>query len=91
MRLTTGQINDFEKSAIWRDILAELDIWLEEIRDQLENADLDFDHRTLDQLGGNAKAIRMMKMMPEVLSSLANDEEVERKSVREQLKGGRNG
>ena len=78
MRSTPGQIEDFSQSMIWRDICEELDIWLERIRDELENMDLSADHRTLDQLSGNAKAIRNVKMILETLNNVSEmDEEGE--------------
>jgi len=73
MRSTLGQLKDFKESVFWQDISEELDVWLEEIRNQLENGDLNFSHRTLDQLGGSAKAIRNIKNLPEVLIGLAED------------------
>jgi len=78
MRSTVGQIEDFSQSFIWQDICEELDYWLERIRDELENLDLSADHRTLDQLSGNAKAIRNVKMILETLVNLSEDEEGER-------------
>lgn len=78
MRSTVGQIEDFSQSMIWRDICEELDVWLRRIRDELENMDLSASHRTLDQLSGNAKAIRNVKMILETLTNVSEmDEEGE--------------
>jgi hypothetical protein len=90
MRSTSGQLKDFEESVVWQDIKEELGIWLTEIRDQLENSDMQFSSRVLDQLGGSAKALRMVQMIPEVLRNLAEDEEDERLRISKELKGGRN-
>ena len=85
MRSTIGQLKDFKSSVFWQDIEEELDIWLEEVRNQLENGDLQFDHRTLDQLGGCAKAIRNMKNLPEVLIGIAEDNKELREQIFEEL------
>ena len=73
MRSTVGQLNDFKDSVFWQDCNEELDIWIEEIRNQLENLDLQFDGRALDQLGGCAKALRHAKQLPNVLIAIAED------------------
>jgi hypothetical protein len=75
MRSTPGQIEEFSQSLIWRDICEELDFWLERIRDELENTDLSSSHRTLDQLSGNAKAIRNVMMILETLVNLSREDE----------------
>jgi hypothetical protein len=75
MKSTVGQIKDFKSSIFWQDVCEELDIWLGEVRNQLENPSLEMSHRTLDQLSGSAKAIRNLKRMPEVLIGLAEDSE----------------
>ena len=74
MRSSAGSLKDFKDSAIWQDICEEVDVWLDEIRNQLENPDLDMSHRTLDQLGGNAKALRRVKDIPDVLIGLSREE-----------------
>lgn len=86
---SASQIKEFSEGIIWKDMLAEIDIWLEQIRNELENNSLGFSHRTLDQLGGCAKALRNMKDLPEVLMHLAEDEEYEREFLKD-IKGGRN-
>jgi hypothetical protein len=78
VKSTPDQLSDFKHSVFWQDICEELDIWLNEIRDQLENPDLDFSHRTLDQLGGSAKALRNVKNLPDVLIGLAEDDKTGR-------------
>ncbi len=73
MRSTPGQLSDFKRSVFWQDCLEELDVWIEEIRNQLENLDLQFDDRALIQLGGCAKALRYAKQLPDVLMAVAED------------------
>ena len=89
MRSTPGQIIDFSQGVIWTDMCKEIDNWLDKIRDELENHSLDFSHRTLDQLGGCAKALRNVKDLPEVLIRLSEDEDYELEFLND-LKGGRN-
>jgi hypothetical protein len=86
VRSTIGSLEDFKDSLIWQDICEEFDVWLEEIRNQLENPDIEMGHRTLDQLGGNAKALRRAKGVLDVLINLAQDEI----DNQEKEKGGRN-
>ena len=81
MRSTPGQLEDFKASVFWQDACEELDIWIEEIRNQLENTDLDFNARTLDQLGGCAKALRHVKQLPDVLIAIAKDSKEARDEV----------
>lgn len=92
MRSTAGQIAEFAEGRIWKDICDELDIWLRQIRDELENNSLAFSHRTLDQLGGCAKALRNVKDIPIVLVGLAEDENYEREFLKDirDIEGGRN-
>jgi hypothetical protein len=74
VRSTIGSLEDFKDSLIWQDICDEFDEWLKEIRNQLENPDLEMSHRNLDQLSGNAEALRRAKGVLDVLMGLAQDE-----------------
>ena len=56
MRCSPKDFADFEKSALWLDIVDELNIWLEEIRDNLENVDISL--RKVRELRGSAMALR---------------------------------
>jgi len=89
MRSSPGQLIDFSQGVIWKDMVEEIDNWLNKIRDELENNNLSFSHRTLDQLSGCAKALRNMKDLPEVLIRLSEDEDYENEFLKD-LKGGRN-
>lgn len=64
----------FEHSPIWRDIEREFNIWLNEIHAQLENDRLEFDHRQLDRLGGNAETLRNVLNFPEVYLEALEDQ-----------------
>jgi hypothetical protein len=75
MRSSPGQIEDFSQSVIWKDMCEELDVWLDRIRNELENLDLSASHRSLDQLSGSAKALRNVKMILETLLNLSEEDE----------------
>ena len=89
MKSTPGQLIEFQQGFIWKDMLGEIDIWLNQIRDLLENSSMELSHRKLDQLGGSAKALRNMKDLCTVLINLAEDEDYENEFLKD-LKGGRN-
>jgi len=68
-------LQDFiDNSTIWRDIKNELEAWLEDIRDQLENTDGSLSVRILDRLGGNAESVRNLISLPEVLIDILKRE-----------------
>ena len=54
-------------SLIWMDIKNELEVWLQDIRDQLENINGDLSVRVLDRLGGNAESIRNLLALPQIM------------------------
>ena len=92
MRSTRGQIVEFSQGFIWQDMLEEIDIWIKQIGELLENSSMELSHRKLDQLGGSAKALRNMKDLCNVLINLAEDEEYENEFLKDlkDLRGGRN-
>jgi len=62
------QLTEFIKySPIWRDLKSELNVWLEDIRNQLENSDGNISPRIMDRLGGNAETVRNVLALPEIL------------------------
>lgn len=68
IKSSINEIKDFVKhSIIWQDMLGEMDAWLKDIRDQLENADGSMSSRILDRLGGNAETLRNLQNLPDVL------------------------
>jgi len=92
MRSTKGQIEEFKESFIWLDILDELDMWLGQLHEQLENHSLEATHRDLDRLGGCCEAIRNFADILTVLSSLADHEDGQRTTILKNLtKGGQDG
>lgn len=66
------EVEDFVKySAVWEDIQVELNKWLEEIHNRLENLDGVLTSRDLDRLGGSAEAVRNMLSFPDILMTNA--------------------
>jgi len=62
------QLTEFiEYSPVWNDIKYELNAWLKDIRDQLENPDGSVSPRIMDRLGGNAETIRNVLALPKIL------------------------
>lgn len=74
-------LRDFiNNSLVWVDIKSELEIWLKDIRDQLENTSGNLSPRVLDRLGGNAESVRNLLALPQVmLETLDNDAKINRK------------
>ena len=69
-------LKDFiDNSTIWRDMKSEMDIWLSDIRDQLENNDGQLSVRILDRLGGNAESVRNLMTLPEVLLDIIDQQD----------------
>lgn len=70
---TKTQLEDFiSSSPIWADIQSELQAWLEDIRDQLENTNGQTGIRIMDRLGGNAESVRNLLALPQVLLETLN-------------------
>ena len=71
---------DFLESSIWKDMLYEMDLWLDDIRDSLENTVGDEAKDELLRLQGSARAVRLMKALPSnVLDNIKEDRERENK------------
>lgn len=59
------ELREFVRSNIWRDLKDELNIWLDDIRTQLEvesNVDV------IRRLQGNAEAVNKILRLPEILA-----------------------
>jgi hypothetical protein len=77
MMNTAHDFENFEKSSIWKDILEELNLWLDEIHKSSENPEAEA--RALFQMQGNAEAIRKVMMLPgEVAINLRQDQKEKR-------------
>lgn len=74
MRSTIEQMKGFMESLIWQDIKDELDAWLKDIHEGLEDPDGKLPDKALHRLGGNAEAVRNFRNMPrEMLNNLMED------------------
>jgi len=74
MRSTIKELKSFEKSVIWADITGELEVWLEEIRDNLENEDIILEQ--VSALRGSARALRnVISMVPVLVENAEHDQE----------------
>ena len=72
-------MEDFVESFIWKDLEYELNKWLEDIRNILENVEAVPDILALRKLQGNAEAIRNMLKLPfAVMENIKIDFEKER-------------
>lgn len=74
------EIEAFLNSSIWEDFKTEIEAWLEDIRDTLENKERTPDFETLKELQGSAESLRKVLLMPNVvLDSIREDLENERR------------
>jgi len=65
------EMEDFIMSPGWTDIKNQITVWLEDVRDTLEDPDNILLDRTLHRLGGNAESLRRVLALPSVtLASL---------------------
>jgi len=64
VRSSVGQLKDFVDGVIWRDIQDELKLWLEDIRDQLEDPGHELFPEDIKRLQGNAEAVRRVLELP---------------------------
>jgi len=58
---------DFTESKIWEDIFNELDSWLKDIHESLEDPSDELSDRQHAKLRGNAEAVRRFKLLPFVV------------------------
>lgn len=61
MRSTVGQLKEFKNSFIYKDMMEELGVWLDMVRDQMEMQSNSFEQ--LRVLQGNAETIRNCQHM----------------------------
>ncbi len=73
-RSSAEEFNSFMKSAIWSDILQEMNNWLDDIHKGLENPSGEIDDKGLHRLGGNAETVRNFMKMPEVIRDNITEE-----------------
>lgn len=65
---SVGELRDFANGIIWADIYREVNVWLNEIRSQLE---VEEEMVVIRRLQGSAKACRDLLRLPDVLIDLA--------------------
>ena len=75
-RSSAGQFEEFLESTVWADMLYELHVWLDSVRDGLESVDTD--EKELWRNQGRAEACRYFMSLPEVMrDSIIEDQEEE--------------
>ena len=73
MLSTKNEILQHEHNPVWKDIVAEISIWLEQLRDNLESEDIPIE--LVRDLRGSAKALRnVINILPN-LAELTEEEE----------------
>lgn len=73
MLSTAEELRQFEKSNIWKDIVEELMLWINEIRDNLESDDLLLE--AVPKLQGSVKALRnVIAMLPIMAENIDMEE-----------------
>jgi hypothetical protein len=86
LRSFSGQFSEFLESTIWADMRAELGIWLEGVRDGLE--DPEATERDLFRNQGRAEAIRYVLSLPETIrDTLVDIEQQKRKEQEDESNG----
>lgn len=73
IRSTAGQFTEFLESTIWADVKGELDIWLEGVRDGLEDTNLGVEDLYRNQ--GRAEAVRYVLSLPETIRDMLVEEQ----------------
>ena len=73
-RSSARDFDELVRSTVWEDILREMDAWLEDIHEELEDSDRETPDKVLHRLGGAAQAIRRFKAMPEVIRDNIKDD-----------------
>jgi hypothetical protein len=66
-RSSIKNIEEFITGSIWHDFKIELNIWLENVRDCLEDGDNILSIESVKKLQGNAEAIRNCLNLPETV------------------------
>uniref|UniRef100_A0A6H1ZGX1 Uncharacterized protein n=1 Tax=viral metagenome TaxID=1070528 RepID=A0A6H1ZGX1_9ZZZZ len=80
---SSNQFEEFLSSTVWTDIKGELNIWLEGVRDGLE--DTDSDEKDLFRNQGRAEAVRYLLSLPETIRDTILEDQ-HRESQKEQNK-----
>ena len=73
LKSSVGQFYEFLEGTVWADIKAELGVWLEGVRDGLE--DTESNEKDLFRNQGRAEAIRYVMSLPETIRDQLIDEQ----------------
>lgn len=82
---------DFMESKIWEDVSNELDLWLNDIHESLEDPEDLLDDKQHAKLRGSAQAVRRFRLLPfVVLENIEEDarQEAMAKEINETKEGG---
>ena len=63
-RNSAEAFKEFEESSIWKDILEELDLWLGDVHETMEDPKGVLTDGQHAQLRGNAETLRKVEMLP---------------------------
>jgi len=67
------EIEEFMMSPGWTDMKNQIQAWLEDVRDTLEDQDNILLDKTIHRLGGNAESLRRVLALPSVTLANLND------------------
>ena len=86
-RSSEGMFREFLNSSIWKDMVYELEQWMKDIHEMLEDADGKFDFGKIKKLQGNIETLRNVKDMPQnILDNIRDDvERTNRKERKEDV------
>ena len=73
LKSSVGQFDEFLEGTVWADMKRELHIWLEGVRDGLE--DKESDEKDLFRNQGRAEAIRYVMSLPETIKDQLIEEQ----------------
>jgi len=73
-RSSARDFDEFMKSAVWEDMLKEMNDWLGDIHKGLEDPGGLTDDKLLHRLGGNAETIHNIMQMPETIRDNIKDD-----------------
>ena len=75
-RSTAESFDQFMKGSVWRDMLDELKLWLEDIHETMEDPAGILSTEALYRLQGNAETVRKLILMPEMIrDNILEDQE----------------
>ncbi len=76
MLSSSSDFEHFGKSSIWRDISEEIDVWIKQIHEAMEDPEIE--DKTWRRLQGNIESLRKVKLIPSVITENLRQEEEDR-------------